>query len=136
MWTQEESNDGKVLHQAISAGNTQELIKISVLGCADYAFSLFDDNVKDESMYCLFDWNFSMQTLTISVSGPSKTVLSKHVVQLKLESYDAYLIDQEDQQEQIQLWLHNHLTTSAEFLEYSLVASMVADGDISGSVLL
>lgn len=136
MWTQEESNDGKVLHKAISRENTQDTIKVSVLACADQAFSLFDDNVKNESMYCLFDWNYALQTLTISITEPSKTVSSKHIVQLKLENFDDYLNDKEDQQEQIQLWLHNHLTTSAEFLQYSLVASMVADGDLSRSVLL
>lgn len=136
MWTQEESSDGKVLHKAVSHEKTQDSIKISVLACADQAFSLFDVNVKNESMYCLFDWDFAQQTLTIRITEPSKTVTSKHIVQLKLENFDAYLVDKEDQQEQIQLWLHNHLTTSAEFLQYSLVASMVVDGDLSRSVLL
>lgn len=136
MWTQETSNDGKVLHKTISRENTQNGLKVSILSCADHAFSLFDDNVKNESMYCLFDWNYGQQTLTISVTEPSKIVSSKHIVQLKLEKFDDYLNDKEDQQEQIQLWLHNHLTTSAEFLQYSLVASMMADGDLSRSVLL
>jgi hypothetical protein len=136
MWTQETSNDGKVLHKTISRENTQNGLKFSILSCADHAFSLFDDNVKNESMYCLFDWNYGQQTLTISVTEPSKIVSSKHIVQLKLEKFDDYLNDKEDQQEQIQLWLHNHLTTSAEFLQYSLVASMMADGDLSRSVLL
>lgn len=136
MWTQENSSDGKVLHTTESAANTQDSIKTAVLACADYAFSLFDDNIKDESMYCLFDWNFSVQALNISITDPSKTVLATHTVQLKLANYADYLADKEDQQEQMQLWLHNHLTTSAEFLQYSLVAAMVADSDISHSVLL
>ncbi len=136
MWTQENISVDKVQHKTVSAANTQESIKVAVLACADYAFSMFDDNVKDESMYCLFDWDFSQQLLTISITDPSKTVLAKHLVQLKLESYAAYLTDKEDQQEQIQLWLHNHLTTSAEFLQFSLVAAMIAGGDISNSVLL
>jgi frataxin-like iron-binding protein CyaY len=136
MWTQENSSDGKVLHKAISAANTQDSIKVAVLACADQAFSLFDDNVKDESMYCLFDWDFSQQVLTISITDPSKTRSAKHTVQLTLENYAAYLVDKEDQQEQMQLWLHNHLTTSAEFLQYSLVAAIIADGNASDSVLL
>jgi len=136
MWIQENISADKVLHQAVSAANTQESLKVAVLACADYAFSMFDDNVKDESMYCLFDWDFSQQTLTISITDPSKTVFSKHLVQLTLENYAAYLVEKEDQQEQIQLWLHNHLTTSAEFLQFSLVAAIIADGDSSNSVLL
>jgi len=136
MWTQDNISDDQILHKAESADNTQESIKIAVLASADYAFSLFDDNVKDESMYCLFDWDFAQQALTISITDPSKTLLAKHRVQLKLMNYDAYLSNEEDQQEQIQLWLHNHLTTSAEFLQYSLVAAMVANGDLASSVLL
>lgn len=136
MWTQENSSEGKILHKAISAANTQESIKVAVLACADKAFSLFDDIVKDESMYCLFNWDFAQQALTINVTDPSKTVLADKGVQLVLENYAAYLTDKEDQQEQMQLWLHNHLTTSAEFLQYSLVAAIVTDGDISRSVLL
>lgn len=136
MWTQENSSEGKILHKAVSAANTQESIKVSVLACADKAFSLFDANVKDESMYCLFNWDFAQQALTINVTDPSKTVLADQSVQLVLENYAAYLTDKEDQQEQVQLWLHNHLTTSAEFLQFSLVAAIVTDGDISRSVLL
>jgi hypothetical protein len=136
MWTQENSSEGKILHKAVSAANTQESIKIVVLACADKAFSLFGDIVKDESMYCLFNWDFAQQALTINVTDPSKTVLADKGVQLVLENYAAYLTDKEDQQEQMQLWLHNHLTTSAEFLQYSLVAAIVTDGDISRSVLL
>lgn len=136
MWIQENNSDARVLHRAVSAENTQDSIKCIVLECATYAFSLFDENVKNESMYCLFDWDYAQQTLTIDVTDPSKQILAKHTVQLILENYDAYLTGKEDQLEQMQLWLHNFLTTSAEFLQYSLVAAMVADGDISQSVLL
>lgn len=136
MWIQETNSDGRVLHKAGSAQNTQDSIKRVVLECATHAISLFDENVKNESMYCLFDWDYSKQTLTINVTDPSKQILAKHTVQLTLENYDGYLVDKEEQLEQMQLWLHNFLTTSAEFLQYSLVAAMVADGDTSQSVLL
>jgi hypothetical protein len=136
MWTQENNSNGQVLHKAVSVAKTQDSIKLVVLACADQAFSLFDDNVKDESMYCLFDWNFGQQELTISITDPSKSRSAKHIVQLTLENYDAYLSDKHEQQEQIQLWLHNHLTTSAEFFQYSLVAAITADGNTRDSILL
>ena len=47
-----------------------------------------------------------------------------------------HIADREDQQEQIQLWLHNHITTAATFLQFSLVAAIIADGDNSSSILL
>lgn len=136
MWLQETNSNGRVLHKASSAENTQDSIKKAVLECATHAFSLFDENVKNESMYCLFNWDYSQQTLTIDVTDPSKQILAKHTVQLTLENYDSYLTEKEEQLEQMQLWLHNFLTTSAEFLQYSLVAAMVADGDTNQSVLL
>ena len=74
------------------------------------------------------------------ISLASGSVVSHHLNKEKFNVYPV-IVDTDswyykDQQEQIQLWLHNHLTTSAEFLQYSLVASMVADGDLSRSVLL
>lgn len=136
MWIQENTTGGKILHKAISAANTQEGIKLAVLSAADHAFALFDDNIEDDSMYCIFDWNFSEQALTITITDPTKRKAAAHVVQLALENYAEYLTAQDDQQEQMQLWLHNHLTTSAEFLQFSLVAAITADGDVSNSQLL
>ena len=136
MWTQENTSDGKILHKATSSANTQDAIKLVVLAAADQAFGLFNDNIEDDSMYCIFDWNFAEQALNITITDPTKRKSAQHVVQLVLEHYADYLIAKDDQQEQMQLWLHNHLTTSAEFLQFSLVAAITAEGDMDSSQLL
>ena len=123
-------------HSSVSTSGNEAELKQAVLGAADYAFNLLDQNIEDDSMFCLFDWDFSHQVLTISITDPSKTRSAKHIVQLTLENYDAYLSDKHEQQEQMQLWLHNHLTTSAEFFQYSLVAAITADGNTRDSILL
>jgi hypothetical protein len=128
--------DKEFCHSAISSSANEAEIKRAVLDAADYAFALLNENIEDDSMFCLFDWNFYEQGLLITVTDPSKKKLAKHTVKLTLQGYSSHLADKEDQQEQIQLWVHNHITTAATFLQFSLVAAIIADGDTSNSILL
>jgi hypothetical protein len=128
--------DKEFCHSAISNCANEADIKRAVLAAADYAFDLLNDNIEDDSMFCLFDWNFYEQRLLIAVTDPSKKIFAKHTVKLTLEGYSSHIADKEDQQEQIQLWVHNHITTAATFLQFSLVAAIIAEGDTSNSTLL
>jgi hypothetical protein len=123
-------------HSSVSESGNEAELKQAVLGAADYAFDLLDKNIEDDSMFCLFDWSFDKQRLLIAVTDPSKKQLAKHTVELTLTGYADHIADKEDQQEQIQLWVHNYITTAANFLQYSLVAAIIADGDTMNSVLL
>jgi hypothetical protein len=128
--------DKEFCHSAIASSANEADIKQAVLAAADYAFDLLNDNIEDDSMFCLFDWNFSEQRLVIAVTDPSKKIFAKHTVKLTLEGYLSHMADKEDQQEQIQLWVHNHITTAATFLQFSLVAAIIAEGDTRNSTLL
>jgi len=123
-------------HSSVSTSGNEAELKQAVLGAADYAFNLLDQNIEDDSMFCLFDWDFDKKKLLIAVTDPSKKKLAKHTVELTLTGYADHIADKEDQQEQIQLWLHNYITTAANFLQFSLVAAIIADGDAGSSVLL
>lgn len=123
-------------HSSVSTSGNEAELKQAVLGAADYAFNLLDENIEDDSMFCLFDWNFDKQRLLIAVTDPSKKQFAKHTVELILSGYADHIADKEDQQEQIQLWVHNYITTAANFLQFSLVAAIIADGDTSNSILL
>lgn len=128
--------DEKFCHSAECKSGQEAEIKQAVLGAADKAFDLLDENIEDDSMFCIFDWNFAEQRLLIAVTDPSKKKLAKHSVQLTLPSYAEHIADKEDQQEQIQLWVHNYITTAEAFLRFSLVAAIIADGNADTSVLL
>jgi hypothetical protein len=128
--------DKEFCHSAIVSSANEADIKQAVLAAADYAFDLLNDNIEDDSMFCLFDWNFSEQRLVIAVTDPSKKIFAKHTVKLTLEGYSSHMADKEDQQEQIQLWVHNHITTAATFLQFSLVAAIITEGDTRNSTLL
>ncbi len=128
--------DSQYYHRGVNASEQESDIKQAVLDAAEYAFELLDDNIEDDSMFCVFDWNFDKQALTIMVTDPSKTKFAKHKVELRLQGFAAHIANKEDQQEQIQLWIHNHITTAAGFLRYSLVAAMTINGDPRSSLLL
>jgi hypothetical protein len=128
--------DQQLCHSVTSTVESEAELKQAVLAAADYAFDLLDENIEDDSMFCLFDWDFSKQRLLIAVTDPTKKKLAKHTVELTLEGYASHIADKEDQQEQIQLWVHNHITTAATFLQFSLVAAIIADGDTANSILL
>ena len=128
--------DNNFCHSSVSTSSNEAELKQAVIAAADYAFDLLDGNIEDDSMFCLFDWDFNLQRLLIAVTDPTKKKLAKHTVALTLEGYAAHIADKEEQQEQIQLWLHNHITTAAAFLQFSLVAAITADGDAASSILL
>ncbi|MFT4764523.1 MAG: hypothetical protein ACI9OH_001618 [Oleispira sp.] len=128
--------DNNFCHRVTSSNESEAELKEAVLEAADYAFDLLHENIEDDSMFCLFDWNFAKQRLLIAVTDPSKKKLAKHTVELTLTGYASHIADKKDQQEQIQLWVHNHITTAANFLQFSLVAAIIADGDVDSSILL
>ncbi|MFT4907457.1 MAG: hypothetical protein ACI978_001540 [Oleispira sp.] len=128
--------DNNFCHRVTSSNESEAELKEAVLEAADYAFDLLHENIEDDSMFCLFDWDFAKQRLLIAVTDPSKKKLAKHTVELTLTGYASHIADKEDQQEQIQLWVHNHITTAANFLQFSLVAAIIADGDVDSSILL
>lgn len=128
--------DNNFCHSSVSTSTNEAELKQAVIAAADYAFDLLDANIEDDSMFCLFDWDFNQQRLLIAVTDPTKNKLAKHTVVLTLEGYASHIADKEEQQEQIQLWLHNHITTAATFLQFSLVAAITADGDTASSILL
>ena len=123
-------------HSSVSISGNEAELKQAVLDAADYAFNLLEQNIEDDSMFCLFDWNFDKQRLLIAVTDPTKKKLAKHTVELTLTGYADHIADKEDQQEQIQLWVHNYITTAANFLQFSLVAAIINDGDTGSSILL
>jgi hypothetical protein len=128
--------DENFVHRSSSTSEVESELKQAVLAASEYAFELLHENIEDDSMFCLFDWNFGKQELTIMVTDPSKTKLAKHKVELVLTGYAAHIADAEEQHEQIRLWIHNYITTAATFLQYSLVAAITSNGEPSSSVLL
>lgn len=119
-WSTENLTDNRVYYSTICEQTSESAIKIGVLEAADYALSMLGDSIDDDSLYCLFEWEEGQSRLTILVTDHSKTSDGKNVVSIQLSGIDQASI--EEQAETIKFWLRDHLTTSADFMKFSLVA--------------
>ncbi|ARN72766.1 hypothetical protein [Oceanicoccus sagamiensis] len=90
----------------------------------DKAVSLFHRNVWDQSRYVIFGWDRESKVLSIAVSDDSKTVDSPDTVQCEIAHYltSGQGQDLDQQADNIQYWIRDHLTTCGEFFSYSLIA--------------
>lgn len=99
--------------------------------CAEHAISLLAENIQDDSLYLLFEWNKSTSTLNIVVTDASKKNDSAIKVTCVFSGLDVSLnkLEQgprkdkeEDYVDLIKFWLHDYLPINTTFLNYSLVA--------------
>ncbi len=119
-WNIDNTSSNHIIHSAVVAESTEYEIKAAVLASVDYAFSLLNESIEDDAMYCLFDWDDAQSTLTIVVTDQNKTNDGKHVVNVVLSNFEQPL--EGDQAETVKFWVRDHLTTSSEFLAFSLIA--------------
>ena len=120
-----------IQHQCDSNSLDNNDLRLAVEACAEKAISLLDDNINDDSLYLLFEWNADKAELNVCVTDASKQHDSKHQVIMhfaalanKLHSLPTTerLAKQHELSESVQFWLHDYLTTCTAFFRYSLVA--------------
>ena len=119
-WSLEKLTSGHTLHSTVCQAQTESDVKSVFLKSADYALAMLIDSITDDAMYCLFEWDETLSSLTITVTDHSKSNDGKNIVNVVFEGLNEAAI--EDQTETIKFWLRDHLTTSADFMKYSLVA--------------
>ena len=81
---------------------------------------MLGDSIDDDALYCLFEWEEPKSKLTIVVTDHSKTNDGKNIVNIQFNGMTQAKI--EEPAETIKFWLRDHLTTSADFMKFSLVA--------------
>ncbi|HWV14250.1 MAG TPA: hypothetical protein VN030_02380 [Cellvibrio sp.] len=108
-----------------------EAIKNAIEANATEIISLLADNIQDDSLYLLFEWDKVNAVLTSCITDASKTrdtglyIRSKFPdIKLSFDSLQpsARLEQQIDLSECIKFWLHDYLTTCSAFFKFSLVA--------------
>ncbi|UZE94598.1 hypothetical protein [Alkalimarinus alittae] len=125
-WSIENLSDKQVLHSTICEKTTEEGVKLSALAVADYALAMLGDSIEDDAMYCLFDWDEADAKLRILVTDHRKENDGKNVVDVQFTGLEQ--ADFDDKTETLKFWLRDHLTTSADYLRYSLVAGFTRNG--------
>ena len=116
-------------HVAACHETNEPEIKSFVLSAADFALAKLGESIEDDSMYCLFQWDEETSLLTIQVTDASKEKEGKHVIQVHLSMFEQANI--EDKTETLKFWLRDHLTTSADFLKFSLVAGFTRNARLT-----
>ena len=119
-WTTENSTNNHTIHSATCSETSDQLIQAGVDACAEYAFTFLKENIEDNSMYCLFNWDSLNNQLTVSVTDDTKKQQAQHIVKMLFTNFKSDCA--EEQEDTVKYWVKDMLTTSLAFLKFSLVA--------------
>jgi hypothetical protein len=89
------------------------------------AIKLLADNIQDDSLYLLFEWNNSLSQLQIVVTDSTKTKDAPQQISATFHLNSTSTISSNPTNsiaDQVKFWLHDYLSSCTEFLRYSLVA--------------
>lgn len=125
-WKTNTTND-RITYTAVVTDKTDYQVKSAIEKSADKAISLLKNNIQDDSLYLLFEWNTNASSLNIVVTDSSKTNDSNESVNCVFSGIkDEFANADEAQQlayaDTVKFWLHDYLTTCTAFFSYSLVA--------------
>ena len=111
-----------ILHKTVSTEITESLMQQAVNATILKAAQLMGDNIEDNSLYLLCDWDMASSTLTLVVTDDSKQKDSVHVVKCEFNALNLAEEKQDDFASLVSYWISDYLTTSSEFMQFSLVA--------------
>jgi len=103
-----------IVHHAKYAGTEEPDIRLVLAECVEKSISLLDTNIKDESLYLLFEWCAASSVLSIVVTDSTKKIDAPQVVTCGFSRLEY---------EDLQYWLGDYFTTCESFMRYSLVAA-------------
>lgn len=127
----------------LTTDTDEKLVKKSIEASTEKAIGLLKENIQDDSLYLLFEWDKLTCTLCIIVTDATKThdcpaIIKNHFPTLK-SNFAALASDEKKSRcdeltDSIQFWLHDYLTTCNSFFHYSLVA--IFHSDTRGNTVL
>lgn len=141
LWSSDSSN---TLHSLLIAETSDTEIKAAIEASAEKIIGLLSDNILDDSLYLLFEWDPANAILTASVTNADKTEDSpQHIrcefsgIKTNMKRLDAAkrVEQQTDLTESVKFWLHDYLTTCTAFFKFSLVAIFHADSRANTELL-
>jgi len=106
-------------------------LKDALETCAAKAISLLDQNIQDDSLYLLFEWNANTAELTIVVTDAEKKQdspfsVGTHFTALQQEIQSLSIPEQAEKMETtnelVKFLLSDYLASCSAFFRYSLVA--------------
>ena len=131
-WNVNNTNTQHSLHQTTCKESTEAAIKTTIDGSIERAIDCLHENIQDESLYFLVEWNDTESSLTIIVTDDSKQKESPHKI---VSDFRQAIPNSDVDIEKIQYWVRDFLTTSTGFIRFSLVA-IFSRGDRNNTVLM
>jgi hypothetical protein len=119
--------DNKTLHTTSVAETSENSVQHVLEACAEKAIHILNENILEDSLYLLFEWNPELARLNIVVTDASKTHDAPHSFCCTFSSLSTELArltadQRENYTETIKFWLHDYLASCTAFFSYSLVA--------------
>lgn len=123
-WTTTEKLN-TLIHSTSELDIDESKICKTIEACADKAIGLLKNNIQDDSLYLLFEWNEELAQLKIVLTDAAKKNDSQESVYCTFPNLALDLVNEEQRAantDSIKFWLHDYLTTCTAFFSYSLVA--------------
>jgi len=120
----ESPTDNTVVHSAVCAAVNGDDLKLAMEQCLDQALAHLDENVTEDSLYFLCEWQFQQKTLTVSVTNEHKNNDSKHKVNCVFDALSESELANDEQEfsENVRFWLKDYMSLSDAFLQFSIIA--------------
>ncbi|MFT6222083.1 MAG: hypothetical protein ACJA0C_001491 [Candidatus Endobugula sp.] len=143
-WNVNNTDSPRYLHQAVCNEPNEAAIKDVIDGSIERAIDCLHENIQDDSLYFLVEWNDAESSLTIIVTDDSKQKESPHkivsdfsrVMGQEIGSVMSHTTkDSNVDIDKIQYWVRDFLTTSTGFIRFSLVA-IFSRGDRNNTLLM
>ena len=135
-WNVNNTDSPRYLHQTVCNEPNEAAIKEVVDGSIERAIDCLHENIQDDSLYFLVEWNDAESSLTIIVTDDSKQKESPHkIVSDFSQVMNGAIKDSNVDIDKIQYWVRDFLTTSTGFIRFSLVA-IFSRGDRNNTLLM
>ena len=135
-WNVNNTDSPRYLHQAVCNEASEAAIKDVIDGSIERAIDCLHENIQDDSLYFLVEWDEVTSSLTIIVTDDSKQKESPHKIVSDFSHVMSGAIkDSNVDIDKIQYWVRDFLTTSTGFIRFSLVA-IFSRGDRSNTILM
>jgi len=135
-WNVNNTDSPRYLHQTVCNEPNEAAIREVVDGSIERAIDCLHENIQDDSLYFLVEWNDAESSLTIIVTDDSKQKESPHkIVSDFSQVMSGAIKDSNVDIDKIQYWVRDFLTTSTGFIRFSLVA-IFSRGDRNNTLLM
>lgn len=125
-WTSHQTGN-HIIHTLEVAETSEKAVRHIIEASTDKAISKLKENIQDDSLYLLFEWDVTQAKLNIVTTDANKTQDAPESVCCTFSSLAIELARESEEQrhnytESVKFWLHDYLTTCTAFFSYSLVA--------------